>query len=72
MKLGMEAGLGPGHIVVDGGPSWQLPSPKMAQPHLIFGPCLLWPNGWMDQDATRYGGKPRPMRRCVIRGRSSP
>ena len=18
----------------------------------IFGPCLLWPNGWMDQDAT--------------------
>ena len=21
----------------------------------IFGPCLLWPNGWMDQDATWYG-----------------
>jgi len=22
-------------------------------PHpAIFGPCLLWPNGWMDQDAT--------------------
>jgi len=20
--------------------------------HQIFGPCLLWPNGWMDQDAT--------------------
>ena len=26
-----------------------------AQP-TIFGPCLLWPNGWMDQDATWYGG----------------
>ena len=24
----------------------QLPSPKGAQPP-IFGPCLLWPNGWM-------------------------
>jgi len=18
----------------------------------MFGPCLLWPNGWMDQDTT--------------------
>ena len=26
----------------------QLPSPEGAQPP-IFGPCLLWPNGWMDQ-----------------------
>jgi len=24
---------------------------KGAQP-LIYGPCLLWPNGWMDQNAT--------------------
>jgi len=24
------------------------PTPKKAQPP-IFGPCLLWPNGWMDQ-----------------------
>jgi len=23
----------------------------------IFGPFLLCPNGWMHQDATRYGGK---------------
>ena len=21
-----------------------------------FGPCLLWPSGWMNQDATWYGG----------------
>jgi len=31
----------------------------------IFGPCLLWPNDWMDQDATWYGGRPRPRRHCV-------
>jgi len=23
-------------------------------------PCLLWPNGWMDEDATWYGSRPRP------------
>jgi len=44
-------GLGPGHIVLDGDPSNTAPPP-------IFGPCLLWPNGWMDQDATWYGGRP--------------
>jgi len=21
----------------------------------------LWPNGWMHQDATLYGGRPQPM-----------
>ena len=47
MPLGTEAGLGPGHITLDGDPYL----PKGAQPP-IFGPCLLWPNGWMDQDAT--------------------
>jgi len=26
----------------------------------IFGPCLLWPNGWMDQEATWYGDIHRP------------
>jgi len=26
----------------------------------IFGACLLWSNGWIDQYATWYGGKPRP------------
>ena len=48
MKLGMQVGLGPGHIVLDGNPA---PPPKGAQPP-IFGPCLLWPNGCMDKDAT--------------------
>jgi len=38
----------------------------------IFNPCLLWPNGWMDQDATWYGGRPRPRPRCARWGPSSP
>jgi len=33
---------------------------KRAQPP-IFGPCLLWPNGWMDQDATWCVGRPWPI-----------
>jgi len=27
--------------------------------------CLLWPNGWMDQDGTWRGGRPHPRRLCV-------
>ena len=30
-----------------------------------FGPCLLWPNGWMDQHATWYGGRSQRRRHCV-------
>jgi len=55
MKLGVEVGLSPGHIVLDGDPA----PPKGAQPP-IFGPYLLRPNGWMDQDATWYEGRPQP------------
>jgi len=29
-------------------------------PSQIFGPCLLWPNRWMDQDGTWHGGRPQP------------
>jgi len=56
MPLGTEVGLGSGDIVLDG---IQLPTERgTAAP--LFGPCLLWPNGWMDQDATWYGDRPRP------------
>jgi len=48
------------------------PRKRAHPPHPIFGPCLLWPNNWMDQDATWYGGKLPPRRRCVRWGRSSP
>jgi len=68
MPLGMEVGLGPGDSV-RWGPSF--PSPKGAQPP-IFGQCPLWPNGWMDYDATWYGGTPRPRQLCVRWGPSSP
>jgi len=34
--------------------------------------CLLWPNGWMHQDTTWYGGRPRPRRHCVRWSTSSP
>ena len=50
MKLGTLVGLGPGHIMLAGD---QLPLPK-GHSSLLFGPYLLWPNGWMDQDATWY------------------
>jgi len=36
------------------------------QPPSIFGPCLLWPKNWMDQDATWWGGRPRPRGHCVL------
>jgi len=57
MALGMEVGLGPADFVLagDAGP------PKSGTvPHAIFGPCLLWPNGWMDEGATWYESRYRP------------
>jgi len=63
MPLGTEVGLGPGQIVLDEDPA---PSQKGGgAPSPIFGPCLLRPNGCMDQDATLYEGKPRPRRHRV-------
>jgi len=51
MKLGMQLGLGPGHIALDGNPA---PFPKRGQSSPIFGRFLVWPNGWMHQDTTWY------------------
>ena len=42
LKLGMEVGLDPGHIVLDGDPA---PPEKREYQPPIFG---LWPDGWMD------------------------
>ena len=41
MPLGTEVGLGPGHIVLDGGPSSSTSKGHSSPP--IFGRCLLWP-----------------------------
>jgi len=75
MKLGMQVGLGPGHIVLHGDPA---PRPPKADGELgphdppISGPYLLWINGCIDQDATWYGGRPRRRRLCVRWGPCSP
>jgi len=62
MPLGMAVGLSPGDFVLDGDPA---PYPKRGGAPPNFRPRLLWPNGCMDQDATWYGGRPRPTRHCV-------
>jgi len=49
----------------------QLPLPKGAQPP-IFGPYLLRPNDYIDQDVTWYGASPQPRRLCVRWGPRSP
>ena len=70
MALGAEVGLAPGHIVLDGDPA---PLPKKGGRVIpIFGPFLLWPNGWMHQDATWCGGRPQRRRLCVRWGPSAP
>jgi len=68
MPLGMEVGLGPGHTVLDGDTA---PLFKKGHTPPIFGPCILWPNGWMDQDGTWHGGRPRPRPHCARWGPSS-
>jgi len=62
--LGMVVGLSSGEFVLDGDPA--SPSPKGEQsPLQIFGPCLLRPNGWMDEAGTWHRGRPQPRRLCV-------
>ena len=69
MSLGMEVGLGPGDFVLD----WDsAPPPQKGGRAPIFGPCLLWPNDWMDEAGTWHGGRPQPRRLCVRWGSSLP
>ena len=49
MPFGTEVGLGPGDIVLNGDSA---PLERGTAPPPLFGPCVLWRNGWMDQDAT--------------------
>jgi len=51
MPHGTEVGLDPGDVVLDGDPA---PPPQKGDRTPIFGPCLLWPNGCMDEGATWY------------------
>jgi len=68
MSLGIEIGLDPGHIVLDGDPA---PPEKAAQPPTLR-PCLLWPNGWTDQDGTWHVGRPRHRPHCARWGLGFP
>jgi len=52
MPRSMEVGLAPGYIVLDGDPAFLPSPPEGAQQPPVFGPYLLWPNGWMDYNAT--------------------
>ena len=60
MPLDMEVSLDPGHTVLDGDPA---PLPKKGGTTPKFWP--MCPNGWIDQDATWYGGRPRLRPRCI-------
>ena len=64
MSLGTEVGLGPSDFVLYGDPA---PPPRKGcgAPPPIFRPCLLWPNGWMDQDGTWHGCGPRSRPYCA-------
>jgi len=73
MPLGTQVGLGPDHIELDGdsapphgkGHNSPLLSQFADAGRINRSPRLSWPSGWMDQDATWYGGGPRSRRHCV-------
>jgi len=72
MQLGMEVGLRPDDFVFDGDPATQ--RKKGHSPHPIFGPCLLWPNGWTEvnlspSDVVLDGGPDCPMGRGNFGGK---
>jgi len=66
-EFDVEVNLGPGHIVLDGDPA---PPQRGRAPQ--FSARLLWQNGWMNQDATWYRGRPGPRTHCIRWGPSSP
>jgi len=71
MPLGMEEKLGPGDAVLDGDAA--PPSQKGgAAPSPIFGPCPLWPNGWMYQDGTWHRSGLWSRLHCARLGPRSP
>jgi len=68
MPLGVKVRLSPGDFVLHGDPD---PPLKKGAELPIFGLCILWPDGCMQQDTTWYGGRPQPRRLCVRWGPSS-
>ena len=68
MQLGTDVNLGPGDVMLDGVAA--PPQKKGTAPS--FRPMSLWPNGWMDEDATWYESRSRPKSHCVRQRPSSP
>jgi len=68
MPLGMEVGLDPCDFVLDGDPAPLLQKGAESLPK-IFGPCLLWPKGCMDE--YWHGGRPQLRRLCIRWGPST-
>jgi len=68
MPLGTEVGLGLRYIVFNVDPG--APRKKAHQPLPNFGPCLLWPDGWLDEDAAWYRSRPQSRPHCTRRGPS--
>ena len=57
--------------VVDGDPAPPSQKRGNSPTRPIFGPFILWSNGWMHQDDTWYRGRPRPRPHCARWGPSS-
>jgi len=70
MPLRMDVGLGPGDFVFDGDPATPRTEGTPTTTQFVVS-CLLWPNSWVDEDATEYGSRPRPRPHCIRRGPSS-
>jgi len=66
MPLGTEVGIDLRDVVFN-----MEPATPRKRAHPIFGPCLLWPNGWIGEDAAWYGSRPGPRPHCTRRGPSS-
>jgi len=63
MPLGTDVDLAPGDFVFDGDAATR--RKRAHPPHPIFCSCLLWPSGWIYEDATWYGSRPRPRLHCI-------
>jgi len=57
---------------LQGSPYATGPMSRLSVLSLCNARWCLWLNGWMDQDATWCGGRPRPRRYCVRCGPSFP
>ena len=68
MALGMEVGLSPRDFVKMG----TQPRSQKGGGAPNFRPCLLWPNGCMDQDGTWHGGRSWFSPHCARGRHSSP